>query len=69
MSVAVRTRLPPLNVEESLRRALRGASSNQALHEVRTMEPLVLVAAAILASVVPARRASRVDVFEALRQE
>ena len=30
---------------------------------------LVLVAAAILASVVPARRASRVDVLEALRQD
>jgi putative ABC transport system permease protein len=29
----------------------------------------VLVVAAILATVVPARRASRVDVFEALRQE
>ena len=29
----------------------------------------VLVAAAMLASVVPARRASRVDVLEALRQE
>jgi len=29
----------------------------------------VLVAAAMLASVVPARRASRVDVLEALRQD
>jgi len=41
MSVAVRTRVPPLNVEESLRRALRGAAGDQALYEVRTMEQLV----------------------------
>ena len=41
MSVAVRTRVPPLTVEPSLRRALRGASGDQALYEVRTMEQLV----------------------------
>ena len=41
MSVAVRTRIPPSNVEESLRRALRGAAGDQALYEVRTMEQLV----------------------------
>ncbi len=41
MSVAVRTRVPPLNVEESLRRALRGAAGDQALYQVRTMEQLV----------------------------
>jgi putative ABC transport system permease protein len=41
MSVAVRTRVPPLNVEESLRRALRGAAGDQALYDVRTMEQLV----------------------------
>jgi predicted permease len=40
MSVAVRTRIPPPNVEESLRRALRGAAGDQALYEVRTMEQL-----------------------------
>ncbi|MGE5245297.1 MAG: ADOP family duplicated permease [Betaproteobacteria bacterium] len=40
MSVAVRTRIPPLNVEETLRRALRGAAGDQALYEVRTMEQL-----------------------------
>ena len=41
MSVAVRTRVPPLNVEASLRQALRGASGDQALYQVRTMEQLV----------------------------
>jgi hypothetical protein len=41
MSVAVRTHIPPLNVETSLHRALRGASGDQALYEVRTMEQLV----------------------------
>jgi predicted permease len=41
MSVAVRTRIPPLNVEESLRRTLGGAGGDQALYEVRTMEQLV----------------------------
>jgi putative ABC transport system permease protein len=41
MSVAVRTRIPPLNVEESLRRGLRGAAGDQALYQVRTMEQLV----------------------------
>ena len=40
MSVAVRTRVPPLEVEESLRRALRGAAGDQALYQVRTMEDL-----------------------------
>jgi predicted permease len=41
MSVAVRTRIPPVNIEESLRLALRGAAGDQALYEVRTMEQLV----------------------------
>jgi predicted permease len=41
MSIAVRTRTPPLNVVESLRRELRGASGDQALYEVRTIEQLV----------------------------
>jgi predicted lysophospholipase L1 biosynthesis ABC-type transport system permease subunit len=41
MSVAVRTRVPPLNVVEPLRRALRGGAGDQALYEVRTMEQLV----------------------------
>jgi ABC-type antimicrobial peptide transport system permease subunit len=40
MSIAVRTRVPPLSVEASLRRALRGAAGDQALYEVRTMEQL-----------------------------
>jgi putative ABC transport system permease protein len=40
MSVAVRTRVPPSNVEESLRRALRGSARDQALYDVRTMEQL-----------------------------
>ncbi|HEX3702301.1 MAG TPA: FtsX-like permease family protein [Vicinamibacterales bacterium] len=41
MSIAVRTRVAPLDVVEPLRRALRGASNDQALYEVRTMEQLV----------------------------
>jgi predicted permease len=41
MSVAIRTRVPPLNVDESLRRALRGAAGDQALYAVTTMEQLV----------------------------
>ncbi len=41
MSVAVRTRIPPLNVEGPLRRALRGAAGDQALYDVRSMEQLV----------------------------
>ena len=44
MSIAVRTSIPPLNVIEPLRRELRGAtggaSGDQALYEVRTMEQL-----------------------------
>ena len=44
MSIAVRTNIPPLNVVESLRRELRvaigGASGDQALYEVRTLEQL-----------------------------
>ena len=41
MSVAVRTRIPPLNVEEPLGRALRGSAGDQALYNVRSMEQLV----------------------------
>ena len=41
MSIAVRTRTPPLNVIEPLRFALRGAAGDQALYEPRTMEQLV----------------------------
>ncbi len=41
MSIAVRTRVAPLDIVEPLRRALRGASNDQALYEVRTMEQLV----------------------------
>jgi predicted permease len=40
MSLAVRTNVRPLSVVESLRRALRGASGDQVLYEVRTMEQL-----------------------------
>ncbi len=44
MSVAVRTRVPPLGVVEPLRRAVRGAtggvSGDQALYEVQTLEQL-----------------------------
>lgn len=45
MSIAVRTSVPPLNAVEPLRKELRratgGASGDQALYEVRTMEQLV----------------------------
>jgi predicted permease len=41
MSIAVRTRTPPLNVVEPLRKELRGAAGDQVLYEVRTMEQLV----------------------------
>ena len=40
MSIAVRTGIPPLNVVESLRREVRGATNDQVLYEVRTMEQL-----------------------------
>jgi predicted permease len=41
MSIAVRTRMPPLNVEEPLRLALRGSAGDQALYNVRSMDQLV----------------------------
>ena len=40
MSVAVRTDVAPLSVVESLRREVRGASNDQVLYEVHTMEQL-----------------------------
>jgi predicted permease len=40
MSIAVRTNVPPLSIVESLREGLRGASGDQVLYEVRTMEQL-----------------------------
>jgi len=40
MSVAVRTSIPPLSVAESLRGEVRGATGDQVLYEVRTMEQL-----------------------------
>jgi predicted permease len=44
MSIAVRTSIPPLNVVDSLRHELRGAtggaSGDQALYQVRTLEQL-----------------------------
>jgi predicted permease len=41
MSVAVRTRISPLDVVQPLRHELRGAAGDQALYDVRTMEQLV----------------------------
>jgi predicted permease len=41
MSLAVRTQAAPSDVIEPLRRALRGAASDQALYQIRTMEQLV----------------------------
>jgi ABC-type antimicrobial peptide transport system permease subunit len=40
MSIAVRTKIPPLNVLEPLRREVRGATGDQVLYEVHTMEQL-----------------------------
>jgi predicted permease len=40
MSIAVRTRTPPLNSVASIGRAVRGATGDQVLYEVRTMEQL-----------------------------
>lgn len=40
MSVAVRTRIPPLQLVEPLRRAVRGATGDQVMYEVNTMEQL-----------------------------
>jgi predicted permease len=40
MSLAVRTNIPPLSVVGSLRRAVRGATDDQVLYEVRTLEQL-----------------------------
>lgn len=40
MSMAVRTSVAPLSVVESLRREVRGATGDQVLYEVRTMEQL-----------------------------
>jgi predicted permease len=40
MSVAVRTSVPPLSVVESLRQEARGATGDQVLYEVRTMDQL-----------------------------
>jgi len=41
MSIAVRTKTPPLSVVEPLRFELRGAAGDQALYQPRTMEQLV----------------------------
>jgi predicted permease len=40
MSLTVRTSIPPLNVVEPLRREVRGATGDQVLYQVRTMEQL-----------------------------
>lgn len=40
MSVAVRTSVPPLSILDELREELRGASGDQVLYQVRTMEQL-----------------------------
>jgi ABC-type antimicrobial peptide transport system permease subunit len=41
MSMTARTTVPPLSLIEPLRRELRGATGDQALYDVRTMEQLV----------------------------
>ncbi|HEV2198023.1 MAG TPA: ABC transporter permease [Candidatus Acidoferrum sp.] len=40
MSIALRTTVPPLTLVEPLRRELRGATGDQVLYQVRTMEQL-----------------------------
>jgi putative ABC transport system permease protein len=40
MSIAVRTSVPPMGLVESLRREIRGASGDQVLYEIRTLEQL-----------------------------
>jgi len=40
MSLAIRTSVPPLTVVEPLRHEIRGASNDQVLYEVRTLEQL-----------------------------
>jgi predicted permease len=40
MSIAIRTGSPPLNVVEPLRRGVRGATRDQVLYQIRTMEQL-----------------------------
>src|SRR5262249_10077772 len=40
MSIAVRTNVEPLSVVESLRKEVRGATGDQVLYEVRTLEQL-----------------------------
>jgi predicted permease len=41
MSITIRTRTSPLNVVDPLQRALRGASGDQALYQIRDMEQLI----------------------------
>lgn len=41
MSIAIRTRSSPLRIVDSLQRELRGASHDQTLYEIHTMEELV----------------------------
>jgi ABC-type antimicrobial peptide transport system permease subunit len=40
MSIAVRTSVPPLSILPSLRREVRGATGDQVLYQVRTMDQL-----------------------------
>jgi predicted permease len=40
MSIAVRTSITPLNLVEAVRREVRGATGDQVLYEIRTMEQL-----------------------------
>jgi len=46
MSMAARTTVPPLNLVEPLRRELRGATGDQTLYDVRTMEQLAIASLA-----------------------
>lgn len=41
MSLLIRTAIPPLNIVESVRRSVRGATRDQAIYETRTMEQIV----------------------------
>ena len=41
MSLVVRSRVPPLNMVEAVRRQVRGATRDQAMYEIRTMDQVV----------------------------